>query len=60
MVKPDLRQAHEHYINQRATRQGLKALAPSTWEPVPDLAVANLYQYFKVQEHAQIETLVCD
>lgn len=55
MVQPDLRQAHEHYIHQQAIQNGLKALAPSTWEPVPDLAVANLYWYFKGQEQVQAE-----
>jgi hypothetical protein len=27
-----------------------KALAPSNWEAIPDLTVANLYWYFKVQQ----------
>jgi hypothetical protein len=47
MVKPDLRRTHESYISQQATATGLKALAPSSWEAISDLTVANLYWYFK-------------
>jgi hypothetical protein len=47
MVKPDLRRTHESYISQQATATGYKALAPSNWEAIPDLTVANLYWYFK-------------
>lgn len=48
MVKPDLRRTHESYISQQATASGYKALAPSNWQEIPDLTVANLYWYFKV------------
>lgn len=47
MLKPDLRQGHESYISQQATTCGLNALAPSNWQEIPDLTVANLYWYFK-------------
>ncbi len=47
MVKPDLRRGHESYISQKAPASGLKALAPSNWQAIPDLTVANLYWYFK-------------
>lgn len=47
MIKPDLRHDHESYISQQATAQNYKALAPSNWQEVPDLTVANLYWYFK-------------
>jgi hypothetical protein len=47
MVKPDLRREHESYISQQAPASGLKALAPSNWQEIPDLTVANLYWYFK-------------
>lgn len=50
MVKPDLRRTHESYICQQATATGYKALAPSNWEAVPDLTVANLYWYFKIKK----------
>jgi len=47
MVKPDLRREHESYISQQAPASGYQALAPSNWQEVPDLTVANLYWYFK-------------
>jgi hypothetical protein len=50
MVKPDLRRGHESYISQQAPASGLKALAPSNWQAIPDLTVANLYWYFKDKE----------
>jgi hypothetical protein len=50
MVKPDLRRGHESYISQQAPASGLKALAPSNWQEIPDLTVANLYWYFKDKE----------
>jgi hypothetical protein len=50
IVKPDLRRRHESYISQKAPASGLKALAPSNWQAIPDLTVANLYWYFKDKE----------
>ncbi|MCT7957653.1 hypothetical protein [Laspinema palackyanum] len=50
IVKPELRQHHESYVFQRANATGYPALAPSNWQEVPDLTVANLYHYFKQQE----------
>lgn len=47
IVKPDLRRGHESYIGEQAIASGLKALAPSNWQEIPDLTVANLYWYFK-------------
>ena len=47
MVKPDSRRGHESYISQQAIASNYKALAPSNWEAIPDLTVANLYWYFK-------------
>jgi hypothetical protein len=49
-VKPDLRKSHESYINQQAMATNLKALAPSNWQEIPDLTVANLYHYFKEKQ----------
>jgi len=53
LVKPDLRRGHESYISQQATASSLKALAPSNWQEIPDLTVANLYWYFKGKQEAQ-------
>jgi len=50
MVKPDSRRGHESFISQQAIASNYKALAPSNWEAIPDLTVANLYWYFKVQQ----------
>ncbi len=52
MVKPDLRREHESYVSQQAAASGLKALAPSNWQAIPDLTVANLYWYFKGKQQA--------
>jgi hypothetical protein len=52
MVKPDLRREHESYISQQAPASGYKALAPSNWQEIPDLTVANLYWYFKKEAQA--------
>ncbi len=52
IVKPNLRQTHEFYISQQAIASGYKALAPSNWQEIPDLTVANLYWYFKVRDEA--------
>ncbi len=53
LFKPDLRRGHESYISQQASASDLKALAPSKWEAIPDLTVANLYWYFKDKQQAQ-------
>ncbi|MEG4202198.1 hypothetical protein [Microcoleus sp. Pol12A5] len=50
LIKPSLRQQHESYISQKATTSGYKALAPSNWQEVNDLTVANLYWYFQGME----------
>ncbi|WP_377475313.1 MAG: hypothetical protein P2A85_20930 [Microcoleus anatoxicus] len=50
LIKPSLRQQHESYISQKATTSGYKALAPSSWQEVNDLTVANLYWYFQGME----------
>ncbi|MEG4421022.1 hypothetical protein QUA70_20870 [Microcoleus sp. LAD1_D5] len=50
LIKPSLRQQHESYISQKANTSGYKALAPSNWQEVNDLTVANLYWYFQGME----------
>jgi hypothetical protein len=47
LIKPSLRQQHEFYISQKAKTSSYKALAPSSWQEVNDLTVANLYWYFQ-------------
>ena len=50
LIKPSLRQQHESYISHKASTSGYKALAPSSWQEVNDLTVANLYWYFQSME----------
>lgn len=50
MVKPELRQNHQSYITEQATKTGRKALVAQNWQEIPDMTVANLYYYFKNQE----------
>jgi hypothetical protein len=50
MVKPEFRQEQESYIVERTMNSSYQALAPSNWQEVPDLTVANLYWYLKEKE----------
>jgi hypothetical protein len=50
MVKPEFRQQQESYIVERTMNSSYQALAPSNWQEVPDLTVANLYWYLKEKE----------
>ena len=50
MVKPKFRQQQESYIIERTMNSSYQALAPSNWQEVPDLTVANLYWYLKEKE----------
>jgi predicted GNAT family N-acyltransferase len=56
LIKPSLRQQHESYISQKATTSGYKALAPSNWQEVNDLTVANLYWYFQGNDESAKQT----
>jgi hypothetical protein len=52
IVKPDLRQYYETYIQERSPAAGYKALAPARWQDVSDLTVTNLYWHLKRTEQA--------
>jgi len=56
LIKPSLRQQYESYISQEATTSGYKALAPSDWQEVNDLTVANLYWYFQGNDESAKQT----
>lgn len=56
-VKPDLRQGHESYIGEQATATGYKGLAPSNWQDVTNLTLANLYWYFKSKDESEAPIL---
>lgn len=49
-IEPDFRQEYEFYISQQAIASGYLALAPTSWQEISDLTVANLYYYFKFRE----------
>lgn len=49
----ELRQQSEVYINQQAANAGYKTLVPSNLEQASDLAVANLYYYFKIKDKSE-------
>lgn len=49
----ELRQQSELYINQQAANVGYKTLVPSNLEQASDLAVANLYYYFKIKDKSE-------
>ncbi len=55
MMKPDLRRESEFYISQQAAIAGHKTLVPSNLQQASDLAVANLYWYFKVRDEPEEE-----
>ena len=50
MIKSELRREPESYISQQAAIAGYKTLVPSNLQQASDLAVANLYWYFKIRD----------
>lgn len=55
-VSPALREQCESYISQQAATVGYKSLVSSNLQQASDLAVVNLYWYFKVRDQSQQET----
>jgi hypothetical protein len=53
MMKPELRQEFASYINQQAAIAGYKTLVPANLEKASNLAVANLYWYFKLRDESE-------
>ncbi|MFB2835872.1 hypothetical protein [Floridanema evergladense] len=47
VIQPESRKEHESYISQQAKSSNYHGLAPSNWQEITDLTVANLYWYFK-------------
>jgi hypothetical protein len=56
MMKPSLRQEFAAYISQQAAIAGYKTLVPANLQKASDLAVANLYWYFKVRDESEAVT----
>jgi hypothetical protein len=52
LVKPELRQAPETYVGEQAAGQGHTALTPANLSAMSDIAVANLFWYFKVRNES--------
>jgi hypothetical protein len=57
MMKPTLRQEFASYISQQAAIAGYKTLVPANLQKASDLAVANLYWYFKVRDESEAEAV---
>ncbi|MBA3922330.1 MAG: hypothetical protein H0X31_11775 [Nostocaceae cyanobacterium] len=55
MFQPMLRSQHEDYISQQAHISGYKRLVPSNLQKASDMAVANLYHYFKISDKSNVE-----
>lgn len=55
MMQPNLRREYASYISQQAAIAGYKTLVPSNLQQASDLAVANLYWYFKVRDESEEE-----
>ena len=57
MMKPSLRQEFAAYISKQSTISGYKTLVPANLQKASDLAVANLYWYFKVRDEEEAATV---
>jgi len=53
MMQPDLHQEYVSYISHQAAIAGYKTLIPSNLQQASDLAIANLYWYFKVRDESE-------
>jgi len=58
MMKPSLRQEFASYISQQSAIAGYKTLVPANLQKASDLAVANLYWYFKVRDETEQEEAI--
>jgi hypothetical protein len=57
MMKPSLRQEFASYISQQSAIAGYKTLVPANLQKASDLAVANLYWYFKGRDESEEEAV---
>jgi hypothetical protein len=53
MMRPNLRQEFESYISQQSAIAGYKTLVSANLQKASDLAVANLFWYFKVRDESE-------
>lgn len=57
MMQPELRRESEFYVSQQAAISGYKTLVTSNLQKASNLAIANLYWYFKVRDEAEDEAV---
>ncbi|MGE5657238.1 MAG: hypothetical protein ACM37W_11575, partial [Actinomycetota bacterium] len=55
LMQPTQRREYEAYISEQATKSGYRILVSSNLQKASDLAVANLYWYFKVRDESADE-----
>jgi acyl carrier protein len=55
MMAPHKRQEFASYISKQSAIAGYKTLVPANLQKASDLAVANLYWYFKVRDESEEE-----
>lgn len=53
LINPELREEYEIYIEQHAQKHGHKTLLLSNLQQMTNIAVANLYWYFKVRDNSE-------
>jgi hypothetical protein len=56
MFKPDLRREYEFYIERQSAITGYQTLVTSNLKQASDIAIANLYYYFKVRDESEDPT----
>jgi hypothetical protein len=52
-ISPALREEYQSYVSQQAVKSGYKSLVSANLQQASDLAVANLYWYFRVRDESQ-------
>jgi hypothetical protein len=55
MLEPERREDYEDYIIEQGEIAGHKSLVASNLEKASDLAVANLFYYFRVRDESEEE-----
>ncbi|WP_017742983.1 hypothetical protein [Scytonema hofmannii] len=56
MFEPELRREYEFYIDRQSVMTGYKTLVTSNLKQASDIAIANLYYYFKVRDESEDTT----
>ncbi len=54
MFQPELREDYEVFINEQGALAGYKTLVPKNLQQASNLAIANLYHYFKIRDESEI------